>query len=1235
MKVNNSNQAIPFLIGGGEMGDLIRQKDWSNNPVGNPENWSQSLRTTLSIILNSKFPMFLFWGPELICFYNDAYRPSLGNDGKHPAILGSKAEDFWQEIWSDIKPLIDNILAGGEANWNEDQLLPIYRNGDIEDVYWTFSYSPVNDESGKPGGVFVTCVETTKQVKAIKELEESQKKLKFAISAAELGTWDLDPQTNLFIYNQQLKHWFGLDPENEIDAPSALNAIVEKDRQKTIDAMAAAMAMGSDGNYEIQHTVFSKFDGKERVLLAKGKALFDENGVVYRFSGTGQDITEQVMARKELIEREEQLRFALEGGNLGYFDSYPQTGELNWSAKVKEFFGLSLDAEVNIEVYKNLVHPDDFKSVSKIMIEALQDKKVDLYENEFRTAHENQKWFKVTGKIKRDENGLPVRTTGVIQDITEKKIADKLLLESEYRFRDMIYTSPSLIAILRGENFIIDTANDAIIETWGKGKDVIGKPILKVLPEIAEQGFEEILNNVYETGIPFRAYEMPVQLTKEGVSATQYFTFVYQAQRDINGKIESVAILATDVTQQAELNKKVQDNERLLRETKEQLELTFANVPASIFLYGENKQILFVNEKAANMLGYDTVKELLFYKDFDTLMQKAGRDFFVMNEKNEPFTKENLPTSNALKSGKLGEMVFSMQKKSGGPKTWYLNKSAPILDAEGKVLMVLTTSTDITIQKLAEETIRDSESRFRLLSDNAPMWVWITDLEINVLYANLEILSYIGLSHYSEFTGKVWQQVVHPEDISIVMESFQKSVSEQASFDFEVRVKNVQKDLYEWFYLKGIPRYENEEFIGFIGTGMNVQQQKTFAQTLESEVQERTAQLKIANDMLYLRNDMLSVSESFNRNLTELSPNVVYIYDLEENKSIFLNQTGLKLIGKTWEKVEEMGDKYQSLIIHPDDMNSVLETIEKVKKSKNEEVFEHEYRVKNADGNWTPILARDTAFKRNKKKDVIQLLGIAIDITEIHKAKTVLEQKNLELEKMNKELESFAYVSSHDLQEPLRKIQAFSSRLIEKENDNLSETGKDYLRRMRMAGERMQQLIQDLLAYSRTKNSDRKFEKTDLETIISEVIDDLTDDLTLKNGSIIIGEVCDLNIIPFQFRQLIYNLISNSLKFARKDVPPVINVNCKIDKGKFLSNDKLLPEIEYCHISIVDNGIGFDANYKDKIFEIFQRLHGREEYMGTGIGLAIVKKIVENHNGFITATGEPNQGATFDIYIPA
>ncbi len=245
-----------------------------------------------------------------------------------------------------------------------------------------------------------------------------------------------------------------------------------------------------------------------------------------------------------------------------------------------------------------------------------------------------------------------------------------------------------------------------------------------------------------------------------------------------------------------------------------------------------------------------------------------------------------------------------------------------------------------------------------------------------------------------------------------------------------------------------------------------------------------------------------------------------------------------------------------------------------------------------------------------------------------------LAKNNEALKKMNKELESFAYISSHDLQEPLRKIQTIASMITERESHNLSETGKDHFRRMTEAAQRMQALINDLLAYSRTSITDHKYKHTDLAVTVGQVISDLEEELKDKHATINVGEMRHANIIPFQFRQLLYNLITNSLKFSSPERPPVIMIRSEAGKGSTFSNSDLDPDLEYCHISISDNGIGFEQKYSEKIFEVFQRLYERARYKGTGIGLAIVKKIMENHNGIITATGEPDKGATFDIYFP-
>ncbi len=245
------------------------------------------------------------------------------------------------------------------------------------------------------------------------------------------------------------------------------------------------------------------------------------------------------------------------------------------------------------------------------------------------------------------------------------------------------------------------------------------------------------------------------------------------------------------------------------------------------------------------------------------------------------------------------------------------------------------------------------------------------------------------------------------------------------------------------------------------------------------------------------------------------------------------------------------------------------------------------------------------------------------------------EKRAAELILANKELESFTYISSHDLQEPLRKIQTFATRLIADESQNLSDKGKEYIVRMHDAANRMQSLITDLLAYSRTTTSERKFESTNLQVILESVKDDFKEVITAINATVEVGTMCHALIIPFQFRQLMHNLIGNALKFSNPEKPSHIIITSRNVKGNTIEYPTLLADKEYCHITIADNGIGFDPKYKDHIFEIFKRLHDKDKVSGTGIGLTIVKKIVENHNGAITATGELNKGATFDIYIPS
>jgi len=256
------------------------------------------------------------------------------------------------------------------------------------------------------------------------------------------------------------------------------------------------------------------------------------------------------------------------------------------------------------------------------------------------------------------------------------------------------------------------------------------------------------------------------------------------------------------------------------------------------------------------------------------------------------------------------------------------------------------------------------------------------------------------------------------------------------------------------------------------------------------------------------------------------------------------------------------------------------------------------------------------------------------DFNEILSENKELKERNKELLRSNTELTSFNHVASHDLQEPLRKIQLFISRIFDDKELSLSDRNKDYFNKMKDAANRMQALIDDLLAYSIVNGTDKIFEDVSLEMIVENVLSELSQTQVIeeKNAQVNYSNLPDVHGIPFQLTQLFTNLIGNALKYTVPGRIPVINIQASIVEGKDLPAADA--EKTYHKIIVEDNGIGFEQEYAQKIFTLFQRLHDKQSFSGTGIGLAICKKVMENHSGFITTLSEPNQGTTFTIYIP-
>jgi PAS domain S-box-containing protein len=413
-----------FLPRGGEMTALMRAKDWSATPVGEHGTWPQSLRTALSILLGSKFPMFLWWGPELVCFYNDAYRPSLGKEGKHPNILGQRAEEGWAEIWHIIKPLIDQVLSGGESTWSEDQLIPIYRNGCIENVWWTFSYSPVNDESGKIAGVYVTCFETTEKVQNFRSLQASDQRFQNLVREASIGIIVLSGEDYMVdVVNDSYGLLIGRTRAELLGNP--LFDIIP-DAEDPFRTLLDRVRLTGEPMYLYAHPylVYTKGKKIEGFLDVIYQPYKEADGSITGVMALVHDVTERTLTRKRIEEAEAKARLAIESGDLGTYEIDLQTDDMITSDRFNAIWGIPNSMHRSKIVDR--IHPDDREPRLKAHRDSIKNGFID-YEARVIWEDQSEHWVRVKGKVIYDDQQNPITLLGVIQDISEQKHFAELL----------------------------------------------------------------------------------------------------------------------------------------------------------------------------------------------------------------------------------------------------------------------------------------------------------------------------------------------------------------------------------------------------------------------------------------------------------------------------------------------------------------------------------------------------------------------------------------------------------------------------------------------------------------------------------------------------------------------------------------------------------------------------------------------------------------------------------------
>ncbi|MTH15639.1 PAS domain S-box protein [Flavobacterium sp. LC2016-01] len=1078
--MSRTNKEHYFLADGGEMGELIRSKDWSKTALGDPDLWPQSLRTMVSVILSNPFGMYIAWGADFTQLYNDAFRPILGST-KHPEALGISSKETFSEIWTTIGPMFQDVMKG-KAVSSPDFMVVLNRNGYDEECYFDFSYSPIKKEDGEVGGILVTVIETTEKnekLLAQSKVKESEQKIRQLVENAPfpIGVYT-GKEKRIELANQAIMDVWGKG--NDVVGKLYTEILPELDNQSVFEQI---------------NTVFET-----------GQAFHNKNARI----------------------------------------------DLNMKGVLESFY------------------------------------------------------FNYSFTPLYDINGNIYGVMNTAADITDLHLATKKIEEADKRFRDTVKQAPVGITILRGTNFMVEMANDAYLKIIDRTEnDFVGKPLFDSLPEV-KKSVNQLLNDVLTTGVPFHGNEVAIPLKRYGKLDVSYFDFLYNPLKEENGEISGIIVTVTEVSEKVEARKKIELNEERLKIIVEASELGTweLNVKEKQVHYSQRYlEIVTGNKENINL----THEQILTYIHPDDLEIR------------------NLAYNEALITGIINYELRVIWKDNS--VHWVEAKGKVFFDANKNPEKLLGTVRDTTDEKSHQQELEKSEKRFRSLAESIPQLIWETDEKGNSLFASGKWFEYTGIYPEGE---KEWRSMIHPDDYEENARIWSHCLKTGETYRCDVRIRR-NDGVYRWHTVIGEPVLNEEnKIIKWVGAFTDIHTEKAFTHELEQQVTARTKELSLMNESL------IKSEERYH----------LMVEEVQDYAILYLNHEG---IVENWNlgaqkikgyKAEEIiGKSFSEFYTESDRKNNLPQTLLNLAIEKGKAKQEGWRIRKDKTLFWASVTI--TAV-HNKKNQVIGFSKVTHDLTEKKTADDKLklnalelEQKNKELEKMNQELQSFAYISSHDLQEPLRKIQTFATQIMEKESENLSDYGKDKFQRMQNAAQRMQTLINDLLSYSKTNIQERVFEKTDIGKIVNEVRDDLKEEIEQKNAKIEVLENCEANIIPFQFRQLLYNLVSNSLKFSYPENPIVIKIKSEIAKGAVLENEKLDAEKTYCHIRIEDNGIGFEQQYSSKIFEVFQRLHGKLEYTGTGIGLAIVKKIVDNHNGIITAKGELNKGATFDIYIPA
>ncbi|MEO7309330.1 MAG: PAS domain S-box protein [Chitinophagaceae bacterium] len=972
--------SLQFLSGGGEMGGLIRAYDWESSSIGPADKWPQSLRTTLGILLHSKFPMFLYWGPDLVCFYNDAYRFSLGNDGKHPFLLGMKGEEAWPETWHIVKPPIDKVLNGGEATWSEDQLVPIYREGAMNDAYWTFSFSPVKNESNDTAGVFLTLIETTEKVNNLKKLIEANDQLAFAIEATELGTFDLNPLTNKFIGNNRLKDWFGLPQEMEVDLPLAIHVMVEKDRSRVADAIQKTLQYESGGLYDIEYSILNPVTKLERMVRAKGRAWFGDDKKAFRFNGTLQDITEQVIARRKIEESEHRFRnLIMQAPVLITTFEGPSFKVGTMNEKALEIWGKSYEEVINKPLFE--VSPETEAGLETIFSNIYATGEL-FIANEYlvqlkRPGRPDSAYFNSVYQPLRDSNGEVYGIISIGTEVTESVNARKQIETSEKRFSNILSQSLMAIAIFKGPDMIVEFANSPMLNGMGKGNDILNKPLVEGVPELKDQVFPQLLADVFTTGVAYEAFETKAILVRNGMPVETYFNFVYQPYRDVDNSVTGVTALATEVTELVLAKKQMEASEKRFSNILSQ------SLMAIAIFKGPDMVVAYANKPMLNVLG----------KGNAVLNKPLLEGVPELKDQVFPQLLADVYTTGVAFEGFETKAVLV---RNGIPVDAYFNfVYQPYRDVDDTITGITVLASEVTIQVLAKKQTEESEKRITNILSQSIM-------SIGILKGANMVVTLVN-----EPLLKIWGKTQ-----DIVGKPLFEVMPELASQEFPKQLNDV--------FTSGIPYTFNENRAILMNNG--VAEERFFSVVIQpyTEVDHTITGVTVIGTEVtdYVRakkqieeNAAVQKKLASQLKLATDSANIgIWSLDIASSK-LEWSDTHKMMWGYNAPFEDVTYEDWHQAIV-PEDKELAFQKIAASKT--NRSIYDVEYKIHKADDHVIRSIRSVGKYYYNDEGEAETLTGISIDITEQKQAQEKITESESQFRIFADSIQNLAWIANAD-----------------------------------------------------------------------------------------------------------------------------------------------------------------------------------------------------------------------------